>query len=236
MVKFLDICKALALLSVCTLCIIMTVLVHKATISLDQVGTTITKANTAVDNLNMALTTVNRPETGTLAEVNKSVLAFKSVLVHTDLVIDHENKQLSTLDNHERTLFSNGVQLFSNLNSTVHQGQETMLAAQESLQNASSLFATTETTILGVRPVLGHVDESVVRFNSLLANPAVPATMKSVQDITFHAARISDTADQVTAKATHSYLHPSTNIWARGWNATSPWLLPALKIAASVAP
>ena len=224
--KFLDTCKAI---SFCLFFIFGAIFFHKATNSIPDLKPTLTKANTALD-------TINRPTTGTLAEITKTTLALKSTLVHIDMAVDHEDKNLTSLDAQERTLFSDA-------HTTLFQGQQTMLSAQESLQNASSMFATTETTILGVRPVLSHldtavtdVDISVKGFNTLFASPETTATLKNVSDITFHADHMMDIGDQVETKATHTYLHPSTNPWARGWNATSPWLLPALKIAASVAP
>lgn len=229
MARVLNIFKILAL-AACTVCLVfISILAHKATTRIPDLNPTVVKMNTAVDGLNTALITINRPKTGTLAEVGKSILAFKSVLTHADMALNHEDQNLTALDAQERALFSNTQQVFSDAHTT--------------LTGASTLFATTNQTVAAVQPVLTHLDaavvsgnETVTRVNLFFASPTVTSTMKSVDKITFHAANIMDTADQVSAKASHSYLHPPTNPWARAWDASSAYVLPILKIAASVAP
>ena len=228
--QVLTLFKILALSAVTTLCIYTTLLVRKLT-TVDTVA-----INTVTTNLNASLQKINQPKVGTIAELDKTILAVKSLTTHADMVVAHENAQLTTLDAQERTLFSNTQQVFSDMHTTLTAGQET-------LTGASSLFATTETTVLGVRPVLSHLDatvtdgnEVITKVNLLFTSPAVLATTKNIAKITFHAANIMDTADQVSAKATHTYLHPSTNPWARAWDSTSPYILSVLKIATSVAP
>jgi ABC-type transporter Mla subunit MlaD len=57
-------------------------------------------------NMQQSFDIINN-ENGTLKETNKTLLAVKSDAVHADMIISHEERRLSTLDNQEETIYEN---------------------------------------------------------------------------------------------------------------------------------
>jgi len=200
-----------ALLSICILCVSLSVLFFHSNKTLSKVDQTITDVDTAANNLNKAFVEMNRPDTGTLAEFNKTTLAVKGVLVHIDIAARHEDQQLTTLDSQERTLYSDMHQLALNGQGLLNQGTETLKTGQE--------------TIKAVQPVLGAAKDSlqattqaVGALNKVIADPNIPATVAEAHR---GATALADSSQEVKAMAVeghqwfHSMLHPTwpSRIW-----------------------
>lgn len=69
--------------------------------------TTKTSSPALVQKMDKILDKIGEPKNGTIAEVDKTILGVKSLIVHTDLVARHEDQQLTTWDDRGTTLFAN---------------------------------------------------------------------------------------------------------------------------------
>ena len=70
--------------------------IYEAWVYVPQIGS---RAITALDGINGALTTVNRPKSGTLAQIDGATEDLRLVLVPIGKVAIHEQHQLDTIDN-----------------------------------------------------------------------------------------------------------------------------------------
>ena len=165
----------------------------------------------AVDHLNDSAVTVNREKTGTLAEVDKTILAVKSILVHGDMVIAHEDKQLGTLDGYTRNLDTELSGLASHADSTLD-SLDGVSAGLTGTANAATVdLQAAQSSIAAFTPLLTHADALTVAFtdtvqtgNGYLKSEAVQSAVKNFSGI---AANVNSTTGDI-ALETHKLTHP----------------------------
>jgi hypothetical protein len=116
------------------------ILVHKTDTILDKIG---------------------EPKNGTIAEVDKTILGLKSLVVHTDLVARHEEQQLTAWDNR-------GAILFNNLNGTVSDARATVKQSTLTLVEAQKAIATVETVPEHINGLTDQMKVSLIPLPSTL--------------------------------------------------------------------
>jgi hypothetical protein len=199
-----------------------------------QVLSTQTSALSSTQNsLNKTLVMLNGP-TGTIAEVNKLLLALKSTTVHIDLAARHEDQQLTVLDAQER-------QLFADTHGTLGELKNTATALTGTAQAATATLGEGQKTIRAAQPLLASFTESGDNLNVLLKRQAITQFVDNLGPLSQNLVAITGvssdmltTADQVERKATNSYLHPSHNVFVRVWQTASPFVVAGAKITATV--
>ena len=80
----------------------------------------------------------------------------------------------------------------------------------------------------------GNANNVLSGANALVTNPHIPQIIAHADGITASFQSMAATTDAVELKATHSYLHPSTNPFARTFQNIRPFLLPSAQVAAAV--
>ena len=164
---------------------------------------------------------------GTLAELDKSILAAKSVLVHIDLVAAHEDRQIPRYDAYAQ-------QTVSDIHGMTQAFTGTANAATETAHSASSTFQAASDALKPVPALLASGTDAENSFNVLLKRKALADAIDNVDRITGTSEDMLMVADQVERKATASYLHPSKNPWARTWNAVNPFIVAGAKVTAAI--
>lgn len=162
-----------------------------AIVALDRIGDAATSLTVATAKLNS--------RTGTLSMLNEDLGAAKSAIVHADLIARHEQQQLTTLDQQERTLFAD-------LHETTRALHGSLDAATQAAQDASAAVKTMNDTIGKAQPLLEASTATVRHADALVSDPAtqgLPAriytlaghldgTLGHVEGITADSQRIAD--------------------------------------------
>jgi len=107
---------------------------------------------------------INRPGTGTLAEVDKALLATKSLEVHADMAVAHEDRQLATLDTQEAAIFSD-------LHKTAMGAQQATTKLSGIEDEATGALRATTVALGGLTPVEAHLD-------GLISDPDIMNALK----------------------------------------------------------
>lgn len=204
MAKVLNIFKILALIAFSILCVYSTLLVRKLT----TVDTT--AINQVTTNLNTSLNEINRPcevkykTCGSIADFNRTLATARGAIGQIEIAAKHENKNLTTLDAQEHTLFLDA--------------HNTLLAGQNTLNQGSILLTTANQTVLDTQPVLTQGELALAglttnldSLHTLIANTAIPKIITALQVTSEQAAGTSANLNATTAdikQAVHDYLHP----------------------------
>lgn len=144
---------------------------------------------------------------GTIAETDKLLLALKSTTVHGDMVIAHEQKQLSTLDAQELNIFqdlranlSESQTALANLGEVATSLRGTANAATGTLDEATSTFASVHAQ---VTPLMDAYTTTGKDLDAWLKDSSVRRTVNALADMSDSVAGISGDL--------HVYTHPILN-------------------------
>jgi hypothetical protein len=85
-----------------------------------------------------------------------------------------------------------------------------------------------------VNTLLDSGNASVLKFNAMLANPELAIMEKHVSGILTNVDGITYTTNALFTKASHPYLHPSTNPFSRGFSDIKPFLIPMAQVGGAV--
>ena len=129
--------------------------------------TTKTTSPALVQKMDKILERVGEPKNGTIAELDKTILSVKSLIVHADLVARHEQQQLSAWD--ER-----GATLFNNVNGAVTDTRAVVKQSTLALAEAQKAIAAVET-------VPGHINDLTDQLK--VAILPVPDTLKGLTNV-----------------------------------------------------
>jgi hypothetical protein len=84
-----------------------------------QILITLNTINTAGNDIHSTFEIINRPRTGTLAGLNEDIFETKGVLDHTNIILNHEQAQLTKVDEQEAILFTDLHTVAQNVNGEV---------------------------------------------------------------------------------------------------------------------
>ena len=154
-------------------------------------------ANDAAVGLNATLARVNG-KYGTLTEVDKLVMASKSVLVHTDLVVAHEDRQLARYDGYVGQMASDVHSTMETTRDTLKTTQGTVNALTVEAQTANESIAALKPLMEASTRTLNAANLTIGDLDNRIADPNIAATVANVQGITFQANRVAKDAADVT--------------------------------------
>lgn len=160
---------------------------------------------------------------------------------------DYLHNTLPAITKQVQTNLTNSNSLLVSLKNTseiVSQSATTLTTqAATTLASTSTLFNTANETVAGFQPVeraatdsLFHLKTTLDLFGTTISDPNIKTTLSNVVGMTTTGNHMLFTADAVETKATHSYLHPSTNPLHRAWDYVSPFLVPAATVASRIVP
>lgn len=175
-----------------------------------------------------------------LDELHSILTQTYKITSDTRLTLDNVNK--AAID--ERFYFEKQVPLVTaDVRNLIQTSDATIAGLQTISPRVGTLLDTANQTVAGIQPTEKSATDALVGlhtsldlFNTTLSDPNIKTTMFNVAGITQSANHMLLTADQVETKATHSYLHPSTNPVHRTWDYLSPFLVPAATVASRIIP
>ena len=166
-------------------------------------------------DLDVVLKRFNSP-TGPITEVDKLLLALKSTTVHADMVIAHEDKQLSRYDGYVG-------QMAADIHGLSDGAGRSFAAVTETAHGATAVLGTANTTIQAAQPLLGQLTltaqastQTINALNGRLRDP-------KIDDLMEHIRSMSDSGDKMLADAQwkeSQLLHPpkrKLGFWAGTW-------------------
>lgn len=170
--------------------------------------------------------TLNRlnSEFGTISEADKALVLLKRLIGHADIAAVHEEKNLTTLDAQERTLFND-------LHATVLDTRTTITALAGTADQATADLKTANTSVAAMKPLLDGFTVAVGHADALVTSPHIQVLLDKSAVTMTHVAAVSATTDSVTAKAAAGYLHPAPKHWYNwvpptielGWKVVTGW-------------
>jgi hypothetical protein len=184
-----------------------------------QLITTLQTINTAGNDVHDTFTVVNRPRTGTLAGLNEAIFGTSALIKHANGILDHEEKQLSTLDTQEAILFgdlhtlalnANGEvtklntatvtlnTLLGNINKTAVEAPQLVDNISELADNLSKATVDTNNTLNGkdVKTILGSLAGTSVQVEGVATN---------VNKVTTHLEQVIDNPKPMSIKEKIGY-------------------------------
>ena len=162
--------------------------------------TTKTSSPALVQKMDKILDKIGEPKNGTIAEVDKTILGVKSLVVHTDLVARHEEQQLTTWDDR-------GTVLFSNVNGAISGARSTIRQSTLTLQEATRAIAQVETVPEHLNPVLDNTAELANSVNEFASDKK---TAELRDALTAELVSLHSFTDKATVLEgdVHSYIKP----------------------------
>lgn len=188
-------------------------------------------------NVTTALVTVNKPKSGTLSMLDDTIFQMRLTIDATNKVLIHEQTQLGTIDGYARNLdaevaglASHGTIALDAFGGVATEGKQTLttLTAHITpvLDSTTTAINTGTDYFQKKQPqfdlLLTHVDDltvsgngSVVKFNALLDNPAIPRIEASAADFLGTGAHMLATGDAVETKLAQCTLHPHMSCYVK---------------------
>jgi hypothetical protein len=167
-----------------------------------------------VQKMDKILDRIGEPKNGTIAELDKTILGVKSLVVHTDLVARHEQQQLTTWDTYGEMLFNNVNGVVSDVRGTVKQATLTLAEAQKAI-------AEVETVPAHLNPVADNLAKALVPVPSTLQGlSSVSAEMAAyihgpLTGLTGNLSELADTTNTTEGHIDKKYFAP--------WNHKNPF-------------
>lgn len=168
------------------------------------------------------LVKVNGPH-GTLVELDKTILATKSLEVHADLILAHEEKQLGALDGYTQQL----VTKFSDL---ADHGDKTLDAANNTLAATTIAVNSLDTSIQNLTPAETNAAASLADLDALLKNPQIPDTLNNIDRLTLATAVGTEQLSGIAADT-----HKMTTKLEHDIDAPKPWYTKVLPFSTDAA-
>ena len=183
-----------------------------------------------VQKMDKILDRVGDPKNGTIAEIDKTIVGTKSLIVHADLVARHEQQQLDVWD-------ARGTTLFNNVNGTITDARSTIKQSTQTMAEATTAIKAVESVPTHLNEVADQVRASLIPLPDTLkgltnasngfASVAVEMATYVHGPLTFatnNAGELADTVNTATVHVDHRWLapwdgsHPFKHYLGAGWN------------------
>lgn len=116
---------------------------------------------------------INRPRTGTLAGLNEDIFETKGLLDHSNEILNHEQRQLTTLDSQEAELFTD---LHSFMNTSTDAVGNINTAANQlntDLQTTNTTIQTANTAVGKLSDLSDQLKTTIVSLNGKINDPDI---------------------------------------------------------------
>jgi|ERR1039457_2170910 hypothetical protein len=162
---------------------------------------TVTTINSDAIQLQTALTLINRERTGTLAGLNQVIFGADALMKQTNGVLNHEERQLSTIDSQELTLFTDLHKVLVNANIEVSNLQDTTKAATTSLNSAND-------SEKKFPDLIDKLDKILVDADDQINNPDIKKSVAAWADTSVQVEGTATNANKVTTHLEHAIDDP----------------------------
>lgn len=149
-----------------------------------QVIQTLNSINTTAIDIHSTFDVINKPRTGTLAGVNQVIFGADALIKHSNEILDHEEKQLSTLDKQETILFDDLHTIATNANTEILSLNTTTVSLNTLLGNANN-------SAEKVPELLGNINKIAVDTDTKINDPHVAAFIANLEPLSKNAVSIT---------------------------------------------
>ena len=154
---------------------------------------------TALDGINGVLATVNRPKSGTLAQINGAAEDARRVMIPIGKAAIHEQHQLDTIDGLVQRTGSDLHLALGSLTDAAKAGAGTASALTGTALQTTADLKTANDSIASLRPLVEAGTATVKDADAIVTNPAIPLMLEDIQDVAAHTDSITGDTAKVTA-------------------------------------
>ena len=165
-----------------------------------QIIHTLQGIDTATADIHSTFEVINRPRTGTLAGLNQVIFGADALMKHTNKILDHEEKQLSTLDKQEASLFTD---IHTFMNSATDTIGNVNTAAKQLNTDLETTNTTIQTTNTAVGKLPGLLDQLNTLTGSLDKKVNDPDIKKSISALAETSVQLQGTTTDVRKISDH---------------------------------
>jgi len=158
-----------------------------------HLNNTLTLLDIDAIDIDTSFSIINNPKNGTLAAIDKLIYTTKSVLVHSDMILGHEEKQLTTLDKQT-------AQLFNDFHNFTLGLSDTLVSVNNVADSVKTSVDTTTLSLQEMPNTILKIKELVVDIDNRVNDPAVNKLMNSLAETS---TQIEGTATNVNKVTTH---------------------------------
>jgi len=163
-----------------------------------EVTTTLTGIKQNSNDLHDTFTVVNRPRTGTMAGVNQVVFGTDAVLKQTNGILNHEEKQLATLDNQEQKFFDDFHSVAGKAGTTIDNLGETSKAATGTLNGATKTLAIVNDKDNGIGVTIANANKTITDADFFATDSHVKAFVDNLDPLSKNAVVITGNLGGIT--------------------------------------
>ena len=186
-----------------------------------QVIATLVTINTAGNDVHETFIVINKPRTGTLAGLNQAIFGVSGLMKQANGILNHEEKQLSTLDKQEAVLFMDLHTIALGASGELTNLQTLTTTLNGSATNLNTALVTANST-LKVAPALVTAATTVINDTDKKINdPAVTKTMNATADIAVNVDGITDSTNKIGHHLEQTIDNPHKSLGSKileGWN------------------
>jgi hypothetical protein len=149
-----------------------------------------TRAVTALDGVNGALATVNRPKTGTLAEIDATARDTRVALDNVNKAAIHERLQLAAIDADRERIVASATGLLDALHDQAgHVGPvlDSAKASEDALTARLQQAGVTET----------QLNRAIADMDARINDPAITKTLDHVEQLSDHASGVAGATEKM---------------------------------------
>ena len=183
-----------------------------------QINTVLHAVNSTVGEINKSVLIINRPETGTLAEITRLLDDTRFAEIKATRIIDHEERNLTALDAQEMTLFNdlhgvirNGNMVVQSLNQTTNTLNTDLESVNRTLQDVDDSVKIVNAPNTGT---LAQLNTVIGSTNTLISDPELHRILVLVESTSGHLNVVSDNFQKVTTNLEQQIDNPKKlSIW-----------------------
>ena len=162
-----------------------------------QVVHTLSGIDEATADIHSSFEIINRPRTGTIAGLNQVIFGIDALSKHSNAILDHEEKQLTTLDKQEEILFDDLHTIANNSNNEILTLNTTTATLNTLLGNINKSAEKVPDTITSVNKVTKDVDDRVIDPSITRILNATTGTTEQLEVITTNTSKVTTHLEQV---------------------------------------
>ena len=163
-----------------------------------QVNDTLASIKQNSNDLHDALIVINRPRTGTIAGLNQTIFGADALLKQTNGIINHEERQLTTLDTQELSFFNDFHGLANKAGNTVDNLSITENAAAGTLNETTKTLAIINDKETGIGTTIRNINKTVADTDSMMTDTHVQAFIDNLEPLSKNAVAISGNVAGIT--------------------------------------
>lgn len=183
--------------------------------TLTNIDTVATNVSTVATSVNSTFVEINKPRTGTLAGLNQDIFEAKGVLDQSNKILNHEDKQLSTLDRQEAQLFNDVHDLITTSNGTVQHLGSTLDAITGTSNQLTADLKSTNDTLQKFPSIVDSSNKLIKDADIQINDPAIHTTLTATADTTQQIDGITTSLNKMGQHFEKQIDDPHKSIWSK---------------------